>query len=292
MTQKRKLQVGLVIVFIVGVGIIFSALTAYAQGTTNPNCPNSHTMGSQGMMNGSGSGSAINCPQTGTIGMGMMGSQGMMNGSSLMGNGMMGGQGMMGGSSMMGQMGRFGPGTGMMGAWTPSADLLPTSGALTLDQAKQVAQAYIAAWNSQTPLELDEVIQFDNQFYALARETGTGKSAFEFLIDPTSGTVYAEPGPNMMWNLRYGMMNFGLGQAATSSDQMTVTPDLARQYAQAYLDKTLPETEVADTADTFYGYYTLEILRDGKTTGMLSVNGYTGQVWLHTWHGQFVAASE
>ena len=25
-----------------------------------------------------------------------------------------------------------------------------------------------------------------------------------------------------------------------------------------------------------------------KETGMLSVNGYTGQVWYHTWHGPFV----
>ena len=60
MTQKRKLQVGLVIVFIVGAGILFSALTAYAQGTTNPNCPNSQMMGGQGMMNGSGS-SRLKC---------------------------------------------------------------------------------------------------------------------------------------------------------------------------------------------------------------------------------------
>lgn len=31
---------------------------------------------------------------------------------------------------------------------------------------------------------------------------------------------------------------------------------------------------------------------DRKITGMLSVNGYTGQVWYHTWHGTFIASSE
>jgi len=39
---------------------------------------------------------------------------------------------------------------------------------------------------------------------------------------------------------------------------------------------------------TFYGYYTIEVLSNGTTYGMLSVNGYTGQIWYHTWHGTFI----
>ena len=39
----------------------------------------------------------------------------------------------------------------------------------------------------------------------------------------------------------------------------------------------------------FPGYYTTDFLLDGKPAGMLSVNGYTGQVWYHTWHGQFLS---
>ncbi len=30
----------------------------------------------------------------------------------------------------------------------------------------------------------------------------------------------------------------------------------------------------------------------GAISGMLSVNGYTGQVWYHAWHGGFIASSE
>jgi hypothetical protein len=45
-------------------------------------------------------------------------------------------------------------------------------------------------------------------------------------------------------------------------------------------------------ADTFYGYYTIHVLRDGQVYGMLSVNGTTGQVWYHTWHGDFIAMRE
>jgi hypothetical protein len=48
----------------------------------------------------------------------------------------------------------------------------------------------------------------------------------------------------------------------------------------------------ADSALPFYGYYTLDILRDGQPAGMLSVNGYTQQVFVHTWHGDFVEMSE
>jgi len=33
-----------------------------------------------------------------------------------------------------------------------------------------------------------------------------------------------------------------------------------------------------DEPDAFYGYYTLHVLRAGEIAGMLSVNGYTGQV--------------
>jgi len=39
------------------------------------------------------------------------------------------------------------------------------------------------------------------------------------------------------------------------------------------------------------GYYTLHILEDSETIGMLSVNAYTGQVFHHHWHGDFIEMS-
>jgi hypothetical protein len=33
-------------------------------------------------------------------------------------------------------------------------------------------------------------------------------------------------------------------------------------------------------------------MKEGKTLGMLSVNAFTGQVWVHTWHGTFLEMSE
>jgi hypothetical protein len=72
---------------------------------------------------------------------------------------------------------------------------------------------------------------------------------------------------------------------------MTVSADQAAKIAQQYLDQPFPGSQAAADPDLFYGYYTIDILKDGKTTGMLSVNGFNGQVFLHTWHGTFIEMS-
>ena len=207
-----------------------------------------------------------------------------------------GGWGMGPGMGMMGGWGRpgFGPqgrgyggcgmGPGMRsgGGYGYPANATP----LTLDQAAQSVNQYLAKLGN-SDLKLAEVMQFDNGFYAEIKEKSTGLHAFEILIDPYTGAVYPEPGPNMMWNAKYGMMG---GRNAPA--EMPVTAAQARQNAQTYLDDALPGAKVADEADTFYGYYTIHVLKDGKVFGMLSVNGYTGQVWYHTWHGTFVDMKE
>jgi hypothetical protein len=45
-------------------------------------------------------------------------------------------------------------------------------------------------------------------------------------------------------------------------------------------------------ATEFYGYYTFDFTVNGKIAGMLSVNGNTGQVWYHSWHGDFIQEVE
>ena len=63
----------------------------------------------------------------------------------------------------------------------------------------------------------------------------------------------------------------------------------ARTAAQQWLDANQLGAKLADDEMQFPGYYTMDFLKDGKTAGMLSVNGYTGQVWFHTWHGNFIS---
>ena len=78
---------------------------------------------------------------------------------------------------------------------------------------------------------------------------------------------------------------------AAPTVQPTVTAAQAKTIAQTFLNTQFPGTKVRNV-DTFPGYYTLDVNRDGKVVGMLSVNGYTGQVWYHGWHGAFVQEKE
>jgi hypothetical protein len=185
----------------------------------------------------------------------------------------------------------YGPGVcpGMGGyGYTPSSD----TGRLTLDQAEQAVKQYLAVAGNPD-LAIVEVMEFTQNFYAEVEEQSTGIHAFELLVDPYTGAVYPEPGPNMMWNTKYGHMGGmgGYGFRQPTAD-MPVSAEQAREYAQGYLDTYLPGTNVADEADPFYGYYTLHTLKDGQIVGMLSVNGFSGQVWYHTWHGDFIGMTE
>lgn len=282
MFSNRKITI--LVVSLLVIIFVFGAWNAFAQDDTVPPCDLGQMYGMMGHtgMQGRGMGPGMmgdnfseDCLQNGVYGMGMMG-------------------GMMGYDPQT--MGRFGPGTGMMGAWTPPTQLAPAGDTLALDEAVLIAEAYIAEWDTDATLELGEVMQFDNHFYTLAIESESRRGAFEFLIDPSSGVVFGEPGPNMMWNFQYGMaMGRGMGifSVANADTEMTISLEQARENAQLILDDALPGSTIHEAeADTFYGYYTLHILQDDTIIGMLSVNGYTGQVWLHHWHGNFIAMTE
>jgi hypothetical protein len=199
----------------------------------------------------------------------------------------------------------FGP--NMMGGYRYNNANVTT---LTIDQAKASAEQYLAVLNN-SDLQIAELMIFENNAYVAVKETSTGRGAFELLIDPISQTAYPEHGPNMMWNLKYGSLNHqnmmvaGAGMmgnggmmsgwnSTTSSDvpiEMNVTPEQAIQYAQKYLDSHVSGATAANDPIQFYGYYTIDFEKDGKVAGMLSVNGYSGQVFQHTWHGTFIQES-
>ncbi len=217
-------------------------------------------------------------------------------------NGMPNGQGnnVGPGNMMNGQGNNVGPG-GMMGG-NNNVNLVP----LTIDQAKVAAEAYIKNLGIDG-LMVAEIMVFDNNAYAVIKETDTGLGAFELLIDSGSQYAYPEHGPNIMWNQKYGGLNHqnmmgGQGGMmgvngwnttvpADVSADMTVTPEEAIQNAQKYLDANLAGATAAADPVKFYGYYTLDFEKDGKVVGMLSVNGYSGEIFLHTWHGTFIEES-
>lgn len=209
----------------------------------------------------------------------------------------------------------------------------PPRGPVTIDTAVSRVKEVLAA-SGDTDLVPAEVMEFTNHFYVLVKEKSTGIGAMELIVE-RNGFVHSEPGPNMMWNTKYGHMAGGPrvmgrggmpgpgmmsgsgmygpgmmgGGAAPGPGMMgaggpcaqaapgaapsapaaapTITRDRARALAAQYLQTALPGT-APDEGTAFYGYYTFDVERAGKTIGMLSVNAYTGQVWYHTWHGTFI----
>jgi hypothetical protein len=207
----------------------------------------------------------------------------------------------------------------------------------TLAGARSDAQQFA----SRLGLRVDEVMQFERNFYAKLVDS-SGSGATEVLVDPSTGVVSIEYGPAMMWNTRYGMgrsagsmmgsygrgmmrgqgygammggststagygpgmmggsgsgsggMMGGYGNAGSSATApATTSVSLARAHtlAQRWLDRNEAGVKVESGGDAFPGYYTLETLKAGQITGMISVNASTGAVWPHWWHGAFIAKS-
>jgi len=186
-------------------------------------------------------------------------------------------------------------------AWptSPRADTSPTtSGEVDLHEAEQAFEAYLDELG-YADLVISEVMAFELNDYAIAVEPSTGIGAMELLRDRATGRVTPEIGPNMMWNAKYGMHSGGMGggmvgprRGRSSSDSsMSVSASQAEAIAQRWLDESLAGHQAGE-ADPFYGYYTLHYLRNGQVAGMLSVNGASGDVWQHHWHGAFIAMTE
>jgi hypothetical protein len=184
--------------------------------------------------------------------------------------------------------------------------LMPTQlQTVSMDTAVQLFKAYLVRLGNPD-LALHEVEEYQNNFYASYFEMSTGIFAFQMLIwKPGSfwtggmmgggmmaGVVMPEPGPNLMWNMKYGVMGGMMGiYRQTLPGNMTVTAEQAKTFAQQYLNSYFAG-ETAGDADTYYGYYNIDVLKGGNPFGMLSVNGYTGQVWYHSWHGAYIQTVE
>jgi hypothetical protein len=210
---------------------------------------------------------------------GMMGGNGYSNGY----GGMMGGNSYGGGMHGQGWNNNnqnFGGGWGNMHgqSWDNTSNVDP----LTIEAAQQAVEDYIAS-TGLNDLEIGEIMIFANHAYAQIVEGDTGIGAFEVLIDPRTGYVSPEFGANMMWNLKYGMHG-----GYEIDEPMSVSVEEAAALAQTYLDNNGVNLTIDPNGDSFYGYYTFHTLEGEEIVGMLSVNGYSGDVLIHTWHGDFI----
>ncbi|WP_456446010.1 peptidase M4 [Deinococcota bacterium DY0809b] len=212
---------------------------------------------------------------------GMMGGYGYPQGSGY-GYGS-GGYGMMGGYGDAAPWGGPGYGMGMgmggygMGGMMMGGVYLPDARPLAEDEAKARLRSFVDRFAPGA--QIRDLMAFSQNYYAQIVDKD-GRGLGEVLVDRYTGAVYPEPGPNMMWNR---------GPAGWS---VPARYDLeaAKQLAENFLNGFLPGSRIMEE-QAFSGYYTFDFGRDG-IEGMLSINAYTGEVWVHSWHGPFLGEDE
>jgi hypothetical protein len=208
------------------------------------------------------------------------------------------------GRAAMGTAGMTQLGPGMMGYEAAGRPVR------TLEAAREQAGRF----GARLGLHAGEVMEFTNGYYAELRDD-RGANATEVLVDSSTGTVWIEYGPAMMWNTRYGMpagyrmqngggmmgggMGWGMGNRLHGDPTWTpygqgvanVSVGEAERIAERWLKQNRIGLQAGE-AEAFPGYYTLHTEHDGKVAGMLSVNASTGAVWYHWWHGRFQRMAE
>lgn len=171
-----------------------------------------------------------------------------------------------------------------------NAPTLDEGETLTIEEAQTALETYLTSLGYDN-LEIVDMMEFERNFYGIAREINTGIGAMELLVNKWNGAVTPEMGPNRMWNTKYGMHQRGM-MGTWRNGENTLSAAEALEIAQTWLDANRPGVTVEHDADPFYGYYTIHTYTGETIEGMLSVHGNTGQVWYHTWHGEFIQMLE
>jgi len=73
----------------------------------------------------------------------------------------------------------------------------------------------------------------------------------------------------------------------TPTTNMAITVEQAKALAQTYLDATNNGTSVGQTT-VYYGFYTMQVLKDGNPVGMMAIYGTTGTATYYSWLGTFM----
>jgi hypothetical protein len=186
---------------------------------------------------------------------------------------------------------------------TPSTGT--TNSEINIDQATTAVQNYLGKMGFSN-LGIGTMQEYSNMFYAQIVEEKNGTGAFELAVNKTTGVVTPMQGPTIIWNMKYGVTSTGMMGYLTSAGSgmmggsgmmtwlrgtpttnMAISMEKAKTLAQQYLDANNTGTTVGQVT-TYYGYYTMQVLKDGNVVGIMGVYGNTGQVMTYTWMGIFM----
>jgi hypothetical protein len=148
---------------------------------------------------------------------------------------------------------------------------------ITPDEAMRNMQSLAQQYGPN--MEVEDFMAFSSNYYGVVKDTNSSRDIAEVIVDRYSGSAYPEPGPNMMWNTQYGA---GRVQAEGAIYDLAGSKELAEEFLTGYL----PEAQIMESHE-MPGYYTFDFGRE-DIEGMLSINAYSGQIWVHTWHGSYL----
>jgi hypothetical protein len=171
---------------------------------------------------------------------------------------------------------------------------------LTDKQRKPATEVLVDRDTGAVTLEYGPAMMWNTRYGMMGgiASTGTGSSSYGGMM--SSGMMGATvSGAGMMGSTASGggMVDGMMGRYGGSPNWTpgAINGRVNVTQAQALGNRWLSEQGTGLTAgepEALPGYFTFHTLRDGKITGMLSVNARTGAVWFHWWHGRFVAMEE
>jgi hypothetical protein len=142
------------------------------------------------------------------------------------------------------------------------------------------------ATNYKTEVEIVRIIETTQYFYVVLRESATGVGAFELLVDPITGKIGIENGPSQFWNTKYGI--WGNGKSTING----ISAGQALNKAFTLTSKKNPPSSIDPQPVMFNGYYSFFEKENDQIVGVISVNGFTGEVEPHTWLGKVLQVRE
>jgi hypothetical protein len=178
------------------------------------------------------------------------------------------------GPGMMRGPGAYGPGVmGGGGYGVPGwQNLKKLDKPLTADTAKGRVLSALKDWG-YTGLAVDTVVEYGAGFYALVKDPSSGQAALELFVDPVYGTVSAGRGPEAAWNTKYGR-DLRWPQPSGSA----ISADQAKTAAQEWLNRAGAPAYDLKVVE-LPGYFSIQLVQNGKLVGLAAVNAYTRQVW-------------
>jgi hypothetical protein len=172
---------------------------------------------------------------------------------------------------------------------------------LTDRQGKPATEVLVDPETGALTLEYGPAMMWNTR-YGMMRGTGTagyggmmggGSSGGMMGGGSGPGMMGGAPGPGMMGD-SVGMMGRYGGNPSWTPSNGSLSGPIGVSEAQKLANQWLAQQggQTAAEPDALPGYFTFDTRKDGKITGMLSVNEQTGAVWYHWWHGSFMSMEE